>query len=62
MQKRRQTSRVAGPSRPVSARERWDGACGRLVDAVMVGDREAAAVAWVECRVLLRLAFPAVWS
>lgn len=44
------------PSRAVRAltpRERWDAACGRLVDAVMAGDREAALVAYAEALVLM---------
>jgi hypothetical protein len=40
-------------SRVLTARQRWDGACGRLVDAVMVGDREAALVAYAEAMVLI---------
>lgn len=41
------------PLRLVTPRERWDAACERLVDAVMVDDREAALVAYAEALVLI---------
>ncbi len=44
---------VATSVQPQSAREQWDSACARFVDACMADDPEAAAIALAEAFVAL---------